>query len=525
MAIVALDIDGGWNTEQGPSAPFRLKGTGAAEEILVSVPWLVEAQNVVYSLDGWPRKMPGASNVNATATGASDHVMGLVDYWRQQTSGSPTQQRIVYSGTALYREAGGTLTAIKTGLEAQKMPWFEVMNDELVFASTSTVDVPQAYDQIAVANLGGSPPRFAFHVKHKNRMFAAGVVTAKFRLYYSALDNHEDWIGAGSGSIDLPGQITALYSHKNELVIFLGPNEPAIYRLTGSAPTGSDAFALRPFVRGVGATNQQAIILGPGGDPWFWDDNGIHSLEATAAYGDYAPQFLSADIADYLVAQLNHNRFDAIWGVNFSGAGYALWTVSRTGSTTHDLILLLDYRFKPLRFAAWPAYAIASLAMVRDASRQTIPWGGTYTGRVRRMHQTSRNIAGAAYTALVRFPYLAFGDPFIDKLVSKGRVSVAAKGETTFTVGWQRDGNTQQTASVSQTGAGIVTLAASSNQFTLDVDQLGGGRYVPQFFDMAGSFKEIQIELSKGGVSEDFEPHGFAMDIESAGIGTTGVLG
>ena len=523
MTIFALDIDGGWNTEQGPSASFRLKGTGAAEEILVSVPWLIEAQNIVYSLDGWPRKMPGAQNVNGTATGASDAAMGVFDYWRQQTSGSPTQQRIVYSGTALYRESGGTLTSILSGLEAAKMSWFEVMNDELVWASTSTVDVPQAYDQVTVAALGGSPPNFAFHVKHRGRMWAAGVATAKYRLYYGALDNHEDWTGAGSGSIDLPGQIAGLWSHKDELIIFLGPNEPAINRITGSAPTGSDAFALHPFVRGVGATNQQAIILGPGGDPWFWDDNGIHSLEATAAYGDYAPQFLSADISDYFINQLNHNRFDAIWGVNFSAAGYALWTASRGASTTHDLVVLLDYRFKPLRFAAWPAHALASLAMVRDSSRQTVPWGGTYTGRVRRLHQASKNIAGAAYTATVRLPYLPFGDPFIDKVVTRGRASLAPKGDATFTLGWRRDGQTQQTTTVSQ--AGGPSLAASSDQFVLDEDLLGGGLYVSQFPEMSGSFKEIQLEFTKGGVSEDFEPHGFALEVESAGIGTTGVLG
>ena len=525
--IAALSIDGGWSTDFGPSAPFNVKGTGVAGEVLVSVPWLVEAQNLVYNLDGWPQKMPGASNVNATATGASDHVTGIFDYWRSRNAGNPAQQRLLYAGTAIYSESGGTLTAIKTGLEAETMPWFEVMNDECVIATTSTTDVPMVWDQTTFANLAGSPPNFAIFEVHKGRMFAAGVDTNKSRLYYTALNNHEDWTGSGSGSIDVAAddgdQITGVKSHRNELVIFKGPNRGSIHRLAGSSPTGDDAFSLNPFVRGVGASNHHAIILGPGADLWFWDDHGIHSLAAVEAFGDYAPRRLSAPISDYFVEELNHNRFSYVWGVNFAGAGYALWTVSRSGSTTNDRVLLLDYRFQPMRLALWTSYSAACLAMVRDASRQTIPWAGTYTGRALRMHRPARNIAEAAYTARALLPYLPFGDEFIDKIVMKGRCGLAPKGEINFTVGWQRDAATQQTTAVSQEGT--ATLAPSSDQFTLDTDILAGARHVSRFFDMSGSFKELQFEFSQGGGDQDFEPHSFALELEVTGIGTTDVTG
>ena len=520
--IVSLAIEGGWATDLGPSAPPQFKGQGPSGELILSVPWLVDAENCVYELDGWPRKMPGASNVNGTATGASDHVMGIFDYWRAQTSGSPSQQRLLYSGTAMYRESGGALTAIKTGLEAAKMPWFEVMNDECVIATTSTVDVPMVYDQTTFANLGGSPPNFAFCVEHRGRMWAAGVDSAKYRLYYSASANHEDWTGAGSGSIDFPYQISGLRSHKGELIVFMGPSSLAIDRLTGSAPTGADAFARVPFVRGIGSANHQSIILGPQ-DLWFWDDLGIHSLNATANYGDYTSDFLSAPIGTYFTDQLNHNRFDQIWGVNFVTAGYALWTVSRAGVSTHDAILMLDYRFRPLRFALWPAYAVASLAMVRDASRLTVPWAGTYTGRALRMNRPSRNLAASAYTYRTRTPYLPFGDAFMDKTLTNGRIGIAPKGATSATIGWQRDGKTQQTTTVDQSGTAL--LGDSSDNFALDTDVLAGGRYVPKFFEMSGSFKELQLELTKGGTDEDFEPHGLALIFDDAGLGLVEPIG
>src|SRR3990167_5906783 len=154
MPIIQHVIEGGWSTEAGPKAP-----TLARAADMIAVPWLVTAENIVYLRDGWFQKMPGAANVNGTATGASDHVNGCFDYWRSGTSGTPTQQRVIYAGTAVYTESSGTLSSIITGLVASQRPWFEVMNDVLIFAF-SGVDVPQPWNQTTAANLGGSPPYF-----------------------------------------------------------------------------------------------------------------------------------------------------------------------------------------------------------------------------------------------------------------------------------------------------------------------------------------------------------------------------
>lgn len=521
LSTVGLSIDGGYDTEQGPSAGFRQRADG-----LISIPWLLEAQNIVYLADGWFQKMPGASNVNASATGASDHVNGIFDYWRSGTGTAPSQQRILYAGTALYSESGGTLTAIKTGLEAQKMPCFAVMNDTLVIATTSSVDVPMTWDQTTFANLGGSPPAFKVFLEHKQRGWGFGVDALKSRAYYTVLGNQADWTGAGSGSIDVTPNdgdvLTGARSHNNELIFFKGPNTGSIQRLTGSSPTGTDAFALDPFIRGVGSTNHQGI-LEVAGDLVFPDDNGLHSLSTTAAFADYTPEFLSVPIATDWVKQLNHDRFPFIWGANFRAQSQMLWTVSRAGATTHDMILGLDYRFKPARFFRWPAYAVASLAMVRDTSRETVPWAGTYTGRAMRMNRAARDLAGTAYTARVLLPYLSFGSTFVDKGAMKADVGFAPKGETTFVVGWQRDGQTQQTHSVTQ--AGTASLGASSDQFLLDSDVLAGGRYLHEIFDLGGEFKELQLEVTQGGLDEDVEVHSFGLQLAGAGVGEAQVLG
>ena len=514
-------IEGGWSTEAGPKAPTIVRG-----EATVAVPWLNAAENVVYLKDGWFQKMPGAANVNGTTTGASDHVNGCYDYWRSGTGGTPTQQRVIYAGTAVYTEASGTLTARITGLVAAQRPWFEVMNDVLVLAF-SGADVPRTWDQTTAATLGGSPPNFGFHTNHKTRMFAAGVATNQSRLYYTVADNQANWTGAGSGSIDVyPDDgdvITGIWSHQNELIIFKGPNKGRIARLTGSSPSD---FALVPQFRGVGGVNQQSIIV-VGGDLVFWDNLAMHSLAATDRFGDYAPAFLTDPIAGYFTEQLNHSRFAFVWGINYQSKGYALWTVSRAGATTNDAILLWDYRFTPARFALWPAYAAASLAMVVDTSSEPTPWAGTYTGRVMRMNRAARNVAGIAYSASVLWPYQAYGHASEEKTLQAGRMSITPKGETTFTLGWQRDGATQQTQSITQSGTS--TLGASSDQFTLDNPTsglLGGGRYlgrpVPQ---MEGTFQELQIQMTQGALDVDFEPHGFELELEGAGLARAPLVG
>jgi hypothetical protein len=183
-----------------------------------------------------------------------------------------------------------------------------------------------------------------------------------------------------------------------------------------------------------------------------------------------------------------------------------------------------DYSFTPPRFALWPAYAVASLAMVVDTSNVPTPWAGTYTGRAMRMNQPGRNVAGTAYTGRATWPYLAYGAASDEKTIQAGRVSVSPKGETTFTLGWQRDGETQQTASIDQSGT--ETLGASSDQFILDTSTLGGGRYVGRHVpQMEGTFQELQIEMSQGGLDVDFEPHGFELDVEGAGLARAPLAG
>lgn len=517
---VSLSIDGGWSTDAGPSAPTIARQTAGG--IVFSVPWLVNGINCVYHLDGWPRKMPGAAATNGTPvqeSGANITVTGIFDAWFSGTGAAATQRQIAVGGTQYFSssDGGATWDSRQTGRESNRIPAVEMFDDLLVLATDSSTDVPQSWDGAAatMSNLAGSPPNFDFMVEHKDRMWAAGVDTNKSRLYYSILGSTVDWTGAGSGSIDIKPDdgdvITGLVSHKDRLYVLKGPNSGSIHYVTGSAPTGSDAFALHPFVNGVGCTSHLSIVKTLDDVAW-WDGGGVHSLKATAAFGDFNDAFLSRDIQTYFAENLNHARLNQIQGITFPLGGLMLWTAPLAGTTTNGVVLALDYRFTPPRWGRWSAYAAASLGLVRDSGVLT-PWCGTYAGTTLRMNRRARNVAGAAYTTQITLPYLSFGDSSYEKTLGSARISFEPQGTAEITLGLTRDGNAQQTFALTQAGGD--TLGPSSNQFTLGTSTLAGGRYSHNGVDQVeGEFRELQIELSQGGLNQDMAPHGLGLEIE-----------
>ncbi len=459
-----INVGGGWATDFGPSF------TGAPQGNALTLPFLLSADNVIYELDGAPHKAGGATLLNqaaVTESGSAVTFQGIYDYWRQGTAGSETQVRIAYVGTKLMGEfLNGTWSDLLTGLEAGKEPCFETINDLCLWASTSTVDVPRRWDgsTATFTALGGSPPNFAFMVKHKNRVFAAGEALHPSRLYYSDALAPESWTATGAGSIDIDpddgDRITGLVSHKNELIIFKGPNRLSIHRLTGSSPSGADAFARVPFVAGVGSINHNGIFK-INDDVVFPSPRGIHSLAATAAYGDYVEAFLARPILSFFQDQLNHNVLTRCWGVNYQAKGLAIWTFALASGTAKNVCLVYDYRFQPGRWASWginsPYVNCNCLAVLQVTGRRHKLFAGTTTGFVYQLDAVDRSIAGTgAYTGDVKTPFLNFGTSAIKKGAEKGFWSLLPKGSYNFTFGYVLDDTTEKTVTVSQGASGDV---------------------------------------------------------------------
>ena len=167
------------------------------------------------------------------------------------------------------------------------------------------------------------------------------------------------------------------------------------------------------------------------------------------------------------------------------------------------------------------------VGMVLDGTRGRIPWWGTYTGFVLRGNSSTRTVNTNNYTAQAKWPHVSIGgDPFRDWGLVKGRIAFQPRQNADFSVNYRRDGNAEQTATISQAGT-LITLgdaaAPASTDFLLDRDVLGGAETRHEFFDMEGEFKDLQLSLLD--VASAFEPHDLGVLIEDHGVGTVNTLG
>lgn len=510
---------GGWATDFGPSADVSPDAVGK-----VVIPFLVDAENTLFELDGGPHKIGGTTRVNTTALQSGAAILGLYDYWRQGTAGSTARRRVAHVGTVVLADADDAsfVTTLASGFQSGSVPSYCTFDDLLIFSSDSTVDVPRSWDQTTAQNLAGTPPRFSFCVAHKNRAWAAGVYANPSRLYYSANVDPEDWTGAGSGSIDVDpndgDMITGVRSHKDELWVFKGPNKGSIHRVIGSSPTGSDAFARKIFVQGLGACWHNAIFA-------FADDIGfvsqygsVHSLAATAAYGDFFEAALSRPINKEIGNTLNYNRLRFIQAATDPLSGLVYLTASWNASSTNNVVIVMDFRAAPevIRWSRVPAYAFASLATFVDTNGVRRVLGGDYAGFMRRLNIVDRSLDTAtAYSYRVTTPHLNYGFPIVMKTLEQGSVGIQPRGSFNFTFGWTRDSNAQQTLTLAQGGADVLG-PASANEFTLNTSALAGSRYADvfhEFGEQGGEFRSVQYQVTQGGLNQDMEVHSLSASI------------
>jgi len=503
---------GGWATDFGPT----FYGT-PGQDLILNLPFLNEARNVVYEFDGGPRKCPGTDAMTDTTVGASDSVVGVYDYWRQGTGGSPSQRIVIHAGTVAYEGTNGsTFNSLQTGLENGKVPQYDTFDDLLIYASDSTADVPSSWDQTTRQDLAGSPPNFSFSQHHKNYQFAAGNAALPSTLYYSVNVDPEDWTGGGSGNIKInPGDgdhITGIMSHRNELFVFKGPYKGSIHRITGSSNAD---FALTTLVEGIGAGWQNTIFKF-GTDVGFMDPSGsIRSLDATAAFGDYNESALSYPIETYVRDRIGHNRIRNWWATNDTANSRVLFAVSLSGSTSNDIILCMDYRFMAQgerypRWSHWDAFAPHSLAIVVDTSNRRRPWGGDGAGLVQKYEQADRTANGAAITYSFKTPFLTYGSEILMKTIDTATLGIAAKNDNSINFLWQRDDQSPQSQTIAQGGG-----ANALDSFVLGTDILGASAFVPRFLQLeeGGDFRSIQYQIQETTDDSDVEVHSIGASI------------
>jgi len=521
-------FDGGWAPDYG-----SLVSGLPTQTSQIPIPYVLDAKNVFWRLDGGVRKVGGTAQLGSQL-GSGAVIYGVYDYWRMGTAGTPAQRKICHVGTTIQQDQGtNTWTSLFAGLESGKHPNYSTFNDLLIIASDSNTDVPKSWDQTTAQSLAGSPPNFAFSVFHKNRQWASGDVSAPSRVYYSADGNPEDWTGYGSGQLDIsPGdgdQVTGLAGeYKGELLIFKGPNRGSIHRITGSVPAD---FARVPFIQGLPCVGHSTIARFRDDLLFMTPSGSIRSLKATAAYGDYNDTAITFPINQWLLENLNISILKRAWMVNDSTTSHLYVAVPTGSSTTNDYVLCYDYQFgylqKPDRWSyitAWPTHCLATYI----ASGLPRVMGGGDDGYVRNCNVDARNIdTDGIIRANLETPHLNYGRSSQMKTLTQVGLTLSPLGNDTIDFGWTWDTQWAQTETISQGDVGAELLddtAPDPDAFLLSDDTvtgdtgslLGGVNFNEVYADLVegGEGRWVQYAFSQEVLDEDLFMHAFSVGMQ-----------
>lgn len=509
-------ISGGWATDLGPVAPLQ-----KVDESTVAIPFLENAENMVFELSGAVRKVPGSAKINAAALESGADVHGIYDCWFSGTAGSPTQHRIVNVGTKIKADsADGNFSDLFTVTDGA-IPSYAMLEDLLVIG-LHTSDTPKSWDGTTAQALAGSPPNCGIFVTHANRLWGADDWSFPSRLWYSPLLDPENSTSKGWGKIDIDPDdgdiITGLASYRGELIVFKGPNRGSIHRVQGTSPTGADGFRRTPaLVRGITAAWQN-LIFQFGNDLGFMTPTGeITTLQAVQQFGDFEAATLSRGLRKFS-RRINFARLNQGWAATNTDEDLVAFMLPVDGATTCNFCLVMDYRFEPIRFMQWPIHAGASIIAGIDAAsnNRRVFYAGGGDGFLRKLGQANRTVDdNNEIDMLVTTPFVDYGGPFNVKTLGEGFVEFVPhnSGDISFFV--RRDSQNRQQFDISQ-AAGDPLGTVSGTNFTLGASALAESSAVKRFFEFegVGDWRQIQYEITNDMVGEDVEVLSFGAGIE-----------
>lgn len=478
--VEGVDYDGGVLVKDGGAEPLNAVELGSGAAVLSGTNWSPSGglnHDIVFLDTGDVLKDTGAGDFATTvATGLDE----------------PT----VYP--AVFTAGGGeTVGAVR------KLFMYSDANQVQVLPGTTDVmaDIADpAADWTAAFPIGGC--------MHDLRHWAFGVATDPHRLYYTPVGDHEDFVGAGSGTLSIyPGEgeiIVGAISFRGLLLVFKRP--AGIYVVDTRDPTIAN-WRVERLNNAVGVAGPAALAQ-ISNDLLMLDNGGnFHLMSAVQDFGDINTSNIGqiSDISTFMRAETSLANLQKAVGTWYAARSKAWFMVPQVGSVINNLRIVIDFADPQVgpRFTLSRRDVGLSLWMRPNAQGVKKPTLGDDEGFVWLMDEEERNKDGEAYD----FAFdtadtdLSFAEPSLASKSKNGQfleivADVVNESELNVTPLW--DGQPATPINFSFGGAGVPL-----GSFTLDVDALAAAGIVTVRRKLDGSGRRIKLMAENSALDDE----------------------
>jgi hypothetical protein len=465
----------------------------------------------------------------------SASIVGLHDYWfgsttRSQRIVAVTSDRKVYvynAGTRTELTVAGT--AWSGTLTSCSMTTF---NNKVIIAVDGSTNVVKYWDgnsASSVDDLPGTPPLASVVGQHLGRLVLNDKGNPD-RAHYSPTHDHTQWNGAGdSGAVDIgvgdgdPIGITAFFpTFKGEL--FIG-KRTKLYRVSGYAP---ETLAISKVSDSIGVASHNSITPVDQDDVMWVSEKGVHSLAATANYGDFEASYVSQDIQKTFSDEFDRSRLKYVWGAylnNINSVAFSFTEESSLGRTlTNTSVNNTVYLYNVVNKAwyRWPDLPCQSLIVAGDSDKRRF-YFGSHTGRVSKsFNGTNYDISSSGTNTAISFRVVTGqifpdGDAYTSKAFKKFILFYKPSGTHTVSATIKVDNiraNAENSLNFSETGSS----ALLGSTFTLGTSELGYEVLLgPYTRTVDGVGRGIKLTIEQNTIDEAVEIQGFGLVFEPAG--------
>jgi hypothetical protein len=489
--------------------------TGNKGQTKISAGMLLIAQNVTYEGDSL-QKEGGALKYNSSVISGAPTVVGGRDWI--PASGVQRMVVVLSDGTIKKDSGSGTFpTTLRSGLSLSGVsPVFIEGGSEVatnnrklfLFTGTNNVQVLSG-DGVTMTDLATPPADWATNKPvsgciEEGRLWGA----VGHRVYYSTTGNHEDFTGAGSGSIAVyPGEgerILGITAFKGLVVVMKNPK--GLYLIDTSDPNVAN-WHVMPLTRSIGLAGSLAFCTIDNDILFMSPAGSIHQLSAVTEFGDMT----SSDVTfpfkvDTIIRdQMNQGQYPRAQGSYYQAKREASFLLASPGSTVLNRRLVVDYNKSDLiRFRISDRDINESVWLRKDNLGIERPVIGDNAGFIYLLDQSDRSKDGAGYTGSFQTPHDDLGrlDP---KLATMNKIADFLELVSEPIGNWYMSMDVMWDGLVKQTiQFNMGTSGAAIGSFTLGSSTLGGDRVQSKRKRCVGSGRRISFIGRNTVVSQNF---------------------